>query len=76
MTAALGGVFKHYASKDEDRPRVLDRRAIGAAISCATNTVCQQDDPRVQQILSRFGADADTLDLAGFLEYWKSASAF
>ena len=27
----------------------------------------------MQQILSRFGAaDADTLDLAGFLAYWKS----
>jgi hypothetical protein len=50
----------------------MDRRAIGAAISVATNTVCQQDDARVAQILARYANGSGTLLLDEFLEYWRS----
>ena len=71
-------VFKHYARAAGDESEgivsaaAMDRRAIGAAISVATNTVCQQDDARVAQILARYANGSGTLLLDEFLEYWRS----
>jgi hypothetical protein len=78
VRAALTEVFKHYARAAGDESEgivsaaAMDRRAIGAAISVATNTVCQQDDARVAQILARYANGSGTLLLDEFLEYWRS----
>merc|ERR1719197_468556 len=74
VRAALTEVFKHYAraAGDAGAGDAGDGAENGAAISVATNTVCQQDDARVAQILARYANGSGTLLLEEFLEYWRS----
>jgi len=70
--AALKKVFDHYANLDTDKTHI-DRKAIASLISCATNTICQQEDFRVVNMLNDYDEDKDgLLTVDDFLRYWTS----
>mmetsp|Transcript_26533 Transcript_26533/g.61941 ORF Transcript_26533/g.61941 Transcript_26533/m.61941 type:complete len:1205 (+) Transcript_26533:50-3664(+) len=72
---ALGKVYDYYASLAENKSH-MDKKAIAAMISCATNTVCQQDDFRVSSMVRDYDEDADgLLSLEDFLKYWAARVA-
>lgn len=69
---ALIKVFDHYAKLDADKTH-LDKKAIASLISCATNTICQQDDHRVSNMIRDHDSDKDNLlTVDDFLKYWAS----
>lgn len=68
-------VFRHYATLDNDKEH-MDKKAVASLISCATNTICQQDDYRVTNLFRSYDSDKDGLiNEADFLAYWEGRAA-
>jgi len=75
-TAALRKVFEYYAKQDPKDTTHMDRRAIAALISCATNTMCQQTDYRVSAVMSDYDKDSDgRLTVDDFVAYWNARAS-